>query len=64
MGLKYSTGCPKKALPQIQNKKCFSLRVNVMECKKIYFVKVIDLREGFKKNKIVELYTKVGGVSA
>ena len=37
-------GVPKKASPQIQNKKCFSQRVNVRELKKMSLVKVIDLR--------------------
>ena len=37
-------GVPKKASPQIQNKKCFSQRVKVREWKKMSVVKVIDLR--------------------
>ena len=35
---------PKKASPQIPNKKCFSPRVTVRECKNLYLVKVIELR--------------------
>ena len=37
-------GVPEKVSPQIQNKKCFSPRVNIWECKKMSLVKVIDLR--------------------
>ena len=39
-----SPGVPKKALPQTQNKKCFSPRVAVWECKNLYLVKVRELR--------------------
>ena len=38
------TGCPEKSVkPQIQNKKCFSQRVNIRKWKKLSLVKVIDL---------------------
>ena len=40
----YIPGVPKKASPQIQNKKFFSQRVNVREWNKMSLVKVIDLR--------------------
>ena len=42
--------CPKKALPKIQNKKCFSLSVTVRECKNLYL---------FGKSDRIKVHTPV-----
>ena len=50
---KPSHGMVREASPLIQNKKCVSPGVNISirEYKKMSLVKVIDLRDGFKKKK-------------